>query len=164
MSILAARPIAHLLTDSHVSRFWRAVDVRGEDDCWLWKNGTSKGGYGAFGINNVLYRANRVAYVIANGEPGDGMVVCHSCDTPRCVNPRHLFAGTQKQNMQDKSAKRRCRLGVGHHSSKLSEDLVRAIREAWNSGESQMSLSRRYGVGQSVISEIVHRKAWRHVA
>lgn len=130
----------------------------------MWKRGTSKGGYGAFGIASTLYRANRVAYVIANGEPPAGTVICHSCDNPGCVNPAHLFAGTPKDNLVDMSNKRRCRLGVKHHSAKLNDGMVQAIRTAFSQGTSQTSLALKYGVSQSVISDIVCHKSWRHVA
>lgn len=87
------------LTTQQIKRFWSYVDKTAE--CWIWNGARQTTGYGTVGFNGKLYRAHRIAYVIANGPVPDGLYVLHSCDCPPCCNPAHLRAGTQKENMAD---------------------------------------------------------------
>src|SRR5690349_3504200 len=86
-------------------RFWSIVDK--SKDCWEWKNSLNQSGYGVFYQNSVGYFAHRVSYFLMNGEIPIGLLVCHKCDNPKCVNPEHLFLGTSKDNMLDKVLKGR---------------------------------------------------------
>ena len=81
-------------------------------DCWLVKPATYNG-YGQIYLNNKQYRAHRYSYQVFVGDIPDGMLICHTCDTRNCVNPKHLFIGTQKDNMQDMKQK-----GRGNHQKK----------------------------------------------
>ena len=104
------------LGKSDLARFWAKVDRQAVDGCWLWQ-ASLMGRYGQFtamacvGRQVHLY-AHRVAWEIANRQPvPDGSYVLHTCDTPRCVNPAHLFVGSQLDNMRDAKAKGRLRPG-----------------------------------------------------
>ena len=151
-------------------RFERNI-LRGYDSgCWLWNGGVTSKGYGLISIGgrkNGHILAHRYAYLMANGEIPAGYVVCHACDVPACVNPRHLFAGTQIENMRDCLRKGRFNHGSrgrgGDLSScaKLTADAVRAIR---SSSESLAVLGRRYGVDKTAISAVRRRKTWRAIA
>ena len=88
------------------------------------------------------------------------MFVCHMCDMPSCVNPDHLFLGTQDENMRDKVQKHRQARGELHGSARLTEEIVREIRA---STRSQEALGREYGVSQVAISRIKLGKNWKHV-
>ena len=90
------------LSEDAQRRFWEKVKIAGPNECWLWI-GKRSHGYGKF----LTHRAHRVSYAIANSSIPDGLNVCHSCDTPLCVNPEHLWAGTQGQNNADRDAKGR---------------------------------------------------------
>lgn len=82
-----------------MDRFWSKVDKSG--DCWVWTAAVSSKGYGRFKLNGKLVSPHRLAWEWANGPIPDGLVVCHECDNPPCVNPAHLKLGTQSQNMLD---------------------------------------------------------------
>lgn len=86
-------------------RFWKRVDKQKENDCWEWKGLKYPSGYGRMG--NVY--AHRLSYTLNCGEIPKGLHVCHSCDNPSCVNPKHLWVGTVADNMRDRDKKGRDR-------------------------------------------------------
>ena len=88
-----------------MKRFWDKVDKTGE--CWIWTAYTKTDGYGQFKFDGKMRGAHRMAWLLTNGEIPDGMLVCHTCDNPSCVNPNHLFLGTNQDNADDKMNKGR---------------------------------------------------------
>jgi len=128
--------------------------------CWLWQKGINANRYGWF---KKKY-AHRVAWELYRGEIPEGVYVLHSCDTPLCVNPSHLFLGTQKDNIRDCMAKGRyahgVSLGEAAGGSKLTEDQVREIRSVSGTGP---MLSKRFGVTKQTVYHIRNRKTWRHI-
>lgn len=139
--------------------FWDRVDVRGKDDCWEWKLAKSWKGYGRVSMNGLILKAHRVAFSLYNDIP-DGMHVLHKCDNRACCNPRHLFLGTNADNMRDKKQKGRAAKGENHHKSVLTKPIVRFIKQ---SCLPQRRLADIFGVSQSNISSIKTGKSWRHV-
>ena len=132
--------------------------------CWLWTGSKLRVGYGKFCMNGIPGTAHRAAWELFNGPIPEGMYVCHACDVRACVNPDHLFLGSQSDNMLDASSKNRLNTpkGSDHHSSKLTEEDVLAIRSRYTGrrGE-QRRLADEYGVGPDQISRIINGKRWR---
>lgn len=94
--------------DITVRKFWSKVDKRGPDECWPWTGAKSPRGYGRFSVNSKYRVATQISWEIENGAPFPiERMACHSCDNPPCVNPKHLWPGTNKENMQDASKKGR---------------------------------------------------------
>jgi len=153
------------LTKEQLARFER--NFKKSDGCWLWQGSvvSDRGGYGRFHIGKKSYRAHRLSWQVYMGEwPGD-LFVCHKCDTPRCVNPDHLFLGTTTDNMRDMIRKGRKydQSGENHPSNKLSEKDVFAIRNAHRNGISQADLHRQYGMSRAAICKIIQGKLWSHI-
>lgn len=161
--------IGLVLTGHHKARFWTKVNRKDDTECWEWLGNLTHDGYGTFDLPSSdgrwrSRRAHRVAFVIANGELEDGMMVCHTCDNPSCCNPAHLFAGTQAENMADMWRKGRRAIGEKQGSAKLKEADVIAIRVLLASGISHKKIADQYGVARSTITDINLRKKWKHMA
>lgn len=145
--------------------FWRFVEKT--PSCWLWTGLLNNRGYGDLMNRHKHYYAHRLSYEIAFGPIPDDMCVCHRCDNPRCVNPAHLFLGSNSANIADKVAKRRQRgphLGEQHHNAKLTVPQVMAIRDRRaTTGDTYAAIAADYGVSEATVIYIVQGKRWRHV-
>lgn len=156
-------------------RFWQYVSPCPNTGCWLWTGSASRHKsnvdtyYGRIGVSigrnsRKQIRASRLSYAMHKGPVPDDMFVCHRCDVSLCVNPDHLFLGTNKDNMADCKAKGRHRFGVlcGEKSphSKLTDDQVRAIR---SSSGTAKEIAKRFGISKSNVEFIVNRQTWKHV-
>lgn len=104
--------IGHSKKCSPVVRFWKKVDKRTPDECWMWK-GSLSNRYGALHVDGKEVRASRFSYELHYGPISDGLCVLHHCDTPGCVNPNHLWLGTQLENVHDRDRKGRTRTPNG---------------------------------------------------
>lgn len=146
-----------------VERFWSKI-AWGASDCWYWWAARDAGGYGIMSRNG-LKRAHRVSWELHRGPIPTGMKVLHHCDVRNCVNPDHLFLGTQADNVADMVAKGRAK-GAPHHGAKnpmavFSEAQVRAIRTDFDSGRATMrELAKQHGVAVMTIFRIVRRQTW----
>lgn len=151
----------HRYLSAH-DRFW--LQVKKTRGCWHWQ-GSSKGhkGYGRLRVQNVHVPAHRFSYQLHIGPIPTGLVVCHKCDKPLCVNPRHLFLGTIGDNVRDAVKKGRMNIGVKNGRSKLTPSQVREIREKRLAGVSGLVLAKEFKVTNALIYRIAKRKAWRHV-
>lgn len=154
-------------------RFWAKVDKSaGPDGCWLWTASLGASGYGQFSYDGRMRRAHHVAWFLEHGEwPLRGMSVCHRCDNPICVNPAHLFVGTQADNLQDMRRKGRARpadaqpkmRGEDHPQARLTSDIVRAIRQDAASGMSSRAVGDKYGIQPRHARSIISRRLWRYL-
>lgn len=138
-------------------RFWQKVEKG--PDCWNWTAYTWPSGYGCFRAYNQT-RAHRVSWTIHNGAIPNGFYVCHHCDNPACVNPKHLFLGTPQDNMDDKVRKGRQRGahgGTKHHNARLTDEQVAEIHALWRERElTQTEIATRFGIHQSHVCKLVN--------
>jgi hypothetical protein len=153
---------------SLAERFWQKVNKGAADKCWNWTGSLNRrGGYGRIKRDDQNIVAHRVSWELHFGDVPADRCVCHKCDNPRCVNPTHLFLGTVAENMADMVAKGRQRSnpprGELCNFATLKAADVLLIRKLHAAGVKGAELSKQFGVQQTAISKIVHRKRWTHV-
>lgn len=147
---------------SQIDRFNEKWEPVTESGCWIWTAYTNACGYGSFRHNGKMKLAHRVSYELHIAPIPSGMVICHTCDTPACVNPNHLFPGTQLENIEDRHKKGRTSSGEGRPSAKLTWADVLEIRRRYDAGGvKQGELADEYGVCPQQISAIIRRMRWR---
>lgn len=125
--------------------------------CWLWIASHFSSGYGAFKIAKKARRAHRVSWELANGEIPEGVLVCHKCDIRSCVNPEHLFLGTNADNTRDMQEKGRI------PTAKLTGEQVLEIRDLRSKGFLLKELALIFGVSKPLVCNIINNKRWKHV-
>ena len=148
---------------SLVFRFWDKF-YRPKNGCWEWCGAINGRGYGHISNLGKWYCAHRLSWMLFNGPIPDGLYVCHKCDNRKCVNPNHLFLGTQKDNVNDMFLKGRGNRvrGEQHPFSKLSNVDIHMIVYMYKTKLfTQQTIAKLYGVGQDHISRIVNNKVRR---
>ena len=149
-----------------VERFWSKVAFK-VGGCWLWQSGTDKDGYGKFQIGpsgrQHHFLAHRFAYLITHGPLPANDVIRHACDAAACVNPTHLTAGSQAENIQDMVERGRQARGEQDGNSKLTNEEVQEIRRRRALGETNSQLAYDFHVAVTTVWGIVSRRTWRHL-
>lgn len=148
-------------------KFWGKVAITDPHYCWLWQGTLQNNGYGDFDfrLRNVRYRcsAHRVSYMLThNHQIPEGLCVLHRCDNKQCVNPNHLFLGTQLDNIRDMMKKGRHTFPKGEDSTsaKLTLCDVTIIKQRAKNGEKLCVIAKDFPVDSSQISRIVAGKRW----
>jgi hypothetical protein len=149
-----------------VNRFLEKVDYNfNENGCLEWIGSLTDKAYGLFSYNGKTVKAHRFSYELFYEKIPEGMVVMHSCDNPKCVNPNHLSLGTQEDNIRDMINKNRDNKAKGSAvgNSKLTEDQVKEIKNKINSGMKQRDIAKEYKVAPNTISNIKNGISWAHM-
>lgn len=151
------------MTDKLVKKFWNYVDKT--DTCWNWDGRGSIRGYGYICVRLPQHvSAHRFSWMLHNGAIPKGMVICHKCDRPCCVNPNHLFMGTQSNNVADKVSKGRGFIQLAYANAHLSADQIKEIRASYKPHKiTQQTLAKKYGVTRENIHYILKGKSWGHL-
>jgi hypothetical protein len=150
----------HLIGSSPQVRFQAYIVPVTETGCWLWLGEYSHNGYGRFRLGNRRIAAHRHAWELDHGPIPDGLMACHKCDTPSCVNPSHLFLGTCKQNKQDSVRKGR------HSHGKKASDAMRdklcaaSAMQIFLAPGTHQFIADRYGVSRQVVTGIKAKTKW----
>lgn len=152
------------------ARFWSKVERT--DRCWLWRGAINpKSGYGRFSDKRRATKAgrmvpwplyaHRVAWELTHGPIPKGQSVLHHCDVPNCVNPRHLFLGTQKTNMQD--AQQKGRLHVSRpKSQQISDSAIADMKRLAAEGARQIDIARQFGVSKTFVCLLLKGRRRQH--
>jgi hypothetical protein len=144
-------------------RFFSRVGPADANGCLPWIGWIHPKGYGTLTVNDRAEWAHRLSYTLHRGDIPVGKFVCHTCDNRRCVNPEHLFLGTNDENMQDMVQKGRQSRGESP-LSKLTAAQVLAIRSLYaTSAPSFAAVAMEYGVSDSTIRNVVKRRSWTHI-
>jgi hypothetical protein len=133
----------------------------GTDACWPFLGGIDRrDSYGRFWYEGNTIPAHKAAFLISGGVIPEGFSVCHTCDNRICCNPRHLFAGTNLENIADMIIKGRHAQHEYHGMAKLTRAQVEAIRHRHRVGEIAAHLAREFGVSKTHIGRILKGKSW----
>lgn len=169
------------LDENDKSRFHSRYKINEDSGCHEWTAGLFERGYGAFRVSKQSLRAHRVAFLLSTGIQPLDLLVCHTCDNPKCVNPAHLFLGTSKNNSDDMFAKGRANKSTGDKHgtktkperiskgedrplSKLKQFQIPEIRALAKSKKiSQQEIALIYGVSRRLIGMVLKNKIWKHV-
>lgn len=166
-----AKPKLIDMTKQDIDRFWSKVR-KCRNGCWEWQGWKTKRGYGHFNFKGRPFRAHRISWFLKTGSlsefnPFEISCILHKCDNPSCVNPEHLFIGTQQDNADDMVQKNRLpkisRVGQNNGHVKLTEECVINIRREYTEGVLRKELRERYNVSKTAISAIINRRRWVHI-
>lgn len=142
-------------------RFWKFV-LKG-DSCWVWQGKRNERGYGKMVSRGRDLYAHRVSFEMHFRALAPGEVVRHRCDNTSCVNPAHLLAGTQADNMSDMHQRRRHAFGSSHKAAILNEAMVAEIKKRLGQGETQASVGRAFNLNCRHVGKIARAELWGHV-
>lgn len=150
------------LSEKDVARFWSKVDKNGPSGCWVWRGGKAGIGYGVFSFRCRNTRATLVSWVIHHSVPPENKNILHKCDNPSCVNPSHLFLGSQRDNSIDCNIKGRSFVGGKKTRCKISPtDAITIARLP--SSVTCVDIGKMFGISARIVGDIRCGYTWSDV-
>lgn len=160
-----------------IERFFKRFTIsKNENECWLWTGGKDRDGYGQInssrekGVARKCLRAHRISYEHFIGEIPKGYFVCHTCDNPSCVNPKHLWAGSVNDNNKDAIKKGRDKSyasnplkGEANSQAKLTANKVREIRKLKKEGVTTLEISKIFNIHVAHVNAVCRKATWKHI-
>ncbi len=140
-----------------IYRFWHKVDITDLFSCWNWLGHKNKLGYGTIDIKYKSVLAHRFFWSLYYGDIPKGFQINHKCDNPSCVNPAHLYLGTQKDNVKDRVNRNRS------NTSTLTKNDVINIRCLRKEGKLYSEIAQLFNINQSSIGRICRYERWNHI-
>lgn len=157
------------LTDV-ATRFAQKYQPEPNSGCWLWLDAPGADGYGRLQVAGRAHKAHRISYQLHCGPIPEGMLVCHRCDNPLCVNPTHLFVGSNADNMKDMARKGRAKRmknplpGEANGRALLTEAQARELLALYAGGQMRLAdIARRFGISVAQAQKIGIGRAWGHL-
>jgi len=151
-------------------RFWGKVDKKSENECWEWTGAIGSTGYGNFWADKKCFNSPRYSYILHHGQIKHEDFVLHKCDNRKCVNPCHLFLGTQRDNMDDMISKNRQQIGIKHWNALINDNIVKDIRNlhknmkiTYRKISEYLFAKYKIEVQPNNIGQIILRKRWKHI-
>lgn len=156
--------------EEKLRRFWADVDkTPGHGpwgDCWLWTGRLDKDGYGLCKSDErrgTVWKAHRWSYAQANGPIPAELVIRHMCDVRNCANDAHLLSGTSADNTGDMVERGRHLRGEQKPQAKLTDDIVRSLRQRVNAGEKKAHIAKELNVSEAAVSHACLFRTWTHI-
>ena len=145
-------------------RLMRRTEEDTETDCWNFTGPLMANGYGRTNVDGDMLLNHRIVYTFFFGGIPENMHVCHMCDNRKCVNPDHLFLGTNADNHRDKIKKNRHSKGETHGHAKLTKEDVLRLKRMWSNQQyTMMELSEMFNISVSHAYDICRGKKWPHL-
>ncbi|RPI85131.1 MAG: hypothetical protein EHM34_00045 [Nitrosopumilales archaeon] len=140
------------------------IDIK-DNGCWEWKGAKHRQGYGNIGYKRKVCLAHRISWKLFRGDLRDDILVLHKCDNPPCINPDHLFLGSDRDNVLDSISKGRFYRAKGkdHYFSRFSNEQIKEIRKLSESGITYDKIAKLFDSHKATICHIVKRKSWKHL-
>lgn len=154
---------------SEQQRFWGKVDVKGDDECWMWLGSYDKDGYGWFTKDSKTFLAHRYSALL-KFKSLDDKLVRHECDTPSCVNPNHLILGTPADNSKDMTERNRQARGELNANASLTDNQARQIliryKEECDAKRTYgvlVRLAKEFNISKQTVSRLTAGKCYSHI-
>lgn len=154
------------LTPEIMKRFWLKVHIPNDiTQCWEWLAYKNKKGYGKFSLyHGCMIYATRISYIYYYGDIDSQLNLCHHCDNPGCVNPNHLFLGTQYDNLQDMVNKNRSCKGSKNNTNLTESDIIQMLMDIFNNKyHNRSEILLKYNISRTALYNILNGRTWTHI-